>query len=135
MKNAIKIWMKCRLSGFISGVSQEFCKNYLEITAIFTPIPSLQRLKSNYQYYQHNYHYQYYFWYSMKILCSQWLPELWNPWTSLELRQSGLQSLLVCQSFCLQFCLQRVKSYSIGFRSDDWLVRLKNSSVVRYVRI
>lgn len=51
------------------------------------------------------------------ILCSQQLPEVWNPLTKCLvsfLPLPGLQLLLVCGSLSTQFCSQQVKSSSTG---------------------
>lgn len=53
----------------------------------------------------------------MEILCSQWLPKVWNSWTSINTEFPPLKNfarlilqLLVslCRFFCLLFCLSSV---------------------------
>lgn len=72
----------------------------------------------------------------MKLFCSQWLPKVWNPWTSpdaefLPLRClaglycSHLWLLLIFDVFVYRFVLRKWKPCSIGLRSGGWFGYLR----------
>ena len=109
--------LNCRLSTLIQKVSQKFYIKHLVSTAILYMV--LTNIKIIF-----------YTW--MKILCSHWLPEVWNPRTSSNAEFPPLRCFFrplptAAFSCCLFVGLSALgivfsnwKACSVGFRSGDW---------------